>query len=217
MAKPRFLLTILLIGLILGVGRESQATIYKYVNTKGVTTFADEMHKIPEQYRAQAVIVSGEEVDENAEKEKARVAAEVRIRQEQAAPPVVKIEEPVSARLVRSGIAVGLFIVMMFVVANIHGLQEQAQVLLRVRATLVLLLVVFLGYTHARDVAGLFGKAGETVSNPFTGIQESSAERGRKAAKAYKAINRLAEQGAQNEEARRKEIEKKFDDAEQGK
>jgi hypothetical protein len=208
--------TCVLCLLILLVGRESQAVIYKYANTNGVPTFADDMQKIPEQYRSQAFIVSGVAVDENAEKEKARLAEETRIHQEKTDVPVKPVER-VSARLVRSGIAVGFFIAIMFVISNLHVLQEQAQVLLRVRTTLILLLIAFVVYTHARDVAGLFGIAAETVLNPISSVQEQSAARGRKAAESYRSMNNIVEQAAHNEEARQKEIEKKFDEAERGK
>jgi hypothetical protein len=216
MVRMRVLRTCVLCMFILLAGRESQAVIYKYVNAKGVPTFADDMQKIPEQYRSQAVIVSGVAVDENAWKENARLAEETPVRQERTDVPA-RTEERISARLVRSGIAAGLFIAIMFVISNLHVPQEQAQVLLRVRTTLVLLLIAFIGYTHAGDVVGLFGKAAETVSNPITGIQEQSAARGRKAAEAYKSMNNIVEQAAHNEEARQKEIEKKFDEAERGK
>lgn len=216
MVRMRVVRTCVLCMFILLAGRESQAVIYKYVNAKGVPTFADDMQKIPEQYRSQAVIVSGVAVDENAGKEKARLAEETRVRQERTDVPA-RTEELISARLVRSGIAAGLFIAIMFVISNLHVPQEQAQVLLRVRTSLVLLLIAFVGYTHAGDVAGLFGKAAETVLKPITGIQEQSAARGRKAAEAYKSVNNIVEQAARNEEARQKEIEKKFDEAERGK
>jgi len=215
MVRMRVLRTCVLCLFILLAGSESQAVIYKYVNANGVPTFADDMQKIPEQYRSQAVIVSGVAVDENDEKEKARLE-ETRVRQERT-DVTARTEERISARLVRSGIAAGLFIAIMFVISNLHVLQDQAQVLLRVRTTLVLLLIAFVGYTHAGDVAGLFGKAAETVLNPITGIQEQSAARGRKAAEVYKSVNNIVEQAAHNEEARQKEIEKKFDEAERGK
>ncbi len=76
---------------------------------------------------------------------------------------------------------------------------------------------MFFGITHAKDVMGLFGRVGDTIANPVAGIQEMSADQGRKAAEAYKGMNRIAEQRAQDEDARHKEIEKKFEAAEQGK
>lgn len=217
MGKLRIAAISLIAVLILVIGRESQAVIYKYENEKGVPTFADDMQKIPEQYRAQAVIVTGgNDYDAYAEQEKARLVVDERTRQEQQTAAPVKAEEPISRRLIRSGIAVGLFIALLFVAYHIDALREQAQVLSRIRTGLVVLLLVFLSVTHARDVIGLFGKVGGTVANPVAGLQEKSAERGKKAADAYKAIERIADQQAHNEEARAKEIEKKFDNAEQG-
>ena len=144
MAKTRYPLTILLFVLILAVGRESQAVIYKFVNEKGVPTFADDMQKIPEQYRAQAVIASGgNDYDAYAEQEKARLAMEERTRQEQQVAAPVKTEKPLRARLIRSGIAVGIFIALLFVVSHFDALREQAQVLFRVRTGLAVLLLVF--------------------------------------------------------------------------
>jgi hypothetical protein len=220
MGKPRFPLIILLMILILAVGRESQAVIYKYVSEQGVPTFADDMQKIPEQYRAQTVIVTGgSDFDAYAEQEKSRLAAEERTRQEQqerAAAPV-KVEKPLSSRLIRSGIAVGIFIALLFVTAHFDALREQAQLLFRVRTGLVVFLALFLAVNHGRDIMGLFGKIGDTLPNPVASLQEKSAERGKKAADAYKAMGKILEQGAQSDEARLKEIEKKFDEAERGK
>jgi hypothetical protein len=198
-------------------GRESQAVIYKYADEKGVPTFSDDMQKIPEQFRAQAVIVSGVVTDETAEQEQARLAAEALTRLEQQAAAPAKAEEPITRRLIRSGVAVGLFVALLFVAYHIDALREQAQVLSRIRTGLVVLLLVFLSVTHARDVIGLFGTVGETVANPVADLQEKSAQRGKKAAGAYKSMERALDQRAHDEAARVKEIEKKFDDAEQGK
>jgi hypothetical protein len=219
MATFRFPFTILLFVLMLAFGRESQAVIYKYVNEKGIPTFADDMQKVPEQYRTQAIIVSGgNDYDAYAEQEKARIAAEARTRQESQAVAPAKAEEPISRRLIRSGAAVCLFIALLLVASHIDALKEQAQVLSRIRTGLILLLVLFLGIMHGRDVMGLFGKFGDTVPNPVASIQEKSADRGKKAAAAYKAMNSMDKVlDQQGEEARLKEIEKKFDDAERGK
>jgi hypothetical protein len=48
-------------------------------------------------------------------------------------------------------------------------------------------------------------------------IQEKSAQRGKKAADTYKAMDRVLDQRAHDEEARAREFEKKFDEAERGK
>jgi hypothetical protein len=218
MTTVRLVPAILFFALILLASRESQAVIYRYVSEKGIPTYADDLQKVPEQYRTQAVVVSGgNDYDAYTEQEKARLAAEARIRQQHQSAAPVKAVESVSSRLIRSGVAVGLCIALLFVVSHIDALREQAHLLSRVRTALVLLLVAFLGFTHARDVMGLFGKVGETVSNPIAGIQERSAERGKKAVEAYKALDRALEQRSQDEEARLRESEKKFDVEEQGK
>ena len=215
MATNRFPLIILLIVLSLAVGRECHAVIYKYVSEKGVPTFADDMQKIPEQYRAQAVIVTGgNDFDVYAEQEKARLAAEERTRQEHQAAAPVRAEKPLNSRLIRSGIAVGIFIALLFAVSHFDALRERAQVLFRVRTGLAVLLLVFLAFNHAWDVLGLFGKVGDALPNPVASIQEKSAERGKKAAEAYKTMDKILNQQVQNEEALKKEIEKKADNAE---
>jgi hypothetical protein len=140
------------------------------VSGKGVPAFTDDLQKVPEQYRAQAVVVSGgNDYDAYAEQEKARLAAEARTRQGQEVAPA-RNESPVSGRLIRSGIAIGLFATLMFVVLHIDALREQAHLLSRVRTVLVIFLVAFLGLTHAKDVVGLFRRAGEKVSNPIASI-----------------------------------------------
>jgi hypothetical protein len=220
MAKMHVLLVGIIFTTVLFAARESQAVIYKYVDDQGIPSFTDDLQKIPEQYRAGAVIVTGgADYDAYAEQEKARLAAEARVLQEQSSQTssAVNVEEKLSARLIRSGVAVVLFAALLFVAANLHVLQVQAQVLLRVRIALALLLVAFLGYTHAGDVAGLFGNAWDTAVNPISRAQERSAKRGRKAAADYKAMNKVLEQGEQGEDAKIKEIERKIDEAEQGK
>jgi hypothetical protein len=129
----------------------------------------------------------------------------------------MRTEETVRARLIRSGVAVGLFIALLFVATHIDAIREQAHLLSRIRTVLILLLFAFLGVTHARDVMGLFGKVGGTVVNPVSRIQEKSAERGKKAAEAYKSMDKILDQRAADEEARLREIDRKFDEAEKGK
>jgi hypothetical protein len=63
----------------------------------------------------------------------------------------------------------------------------------------------------------LFGTVGDTLPNPVASMQERSAERGKKAAEAYKAMGKVLDQRAYDEEVRAREIEKKFDEAERGK
>jgi len=218
MGKSRLTSILFITALLVFIGSESQAVIYKYVNDKGIPAFADDMQKVPEQFRAQAVIVSGgNEFDAYTEQEKAKLAAEMRTRQEQLAAASVKIEEPLSKRLIRSGIAVGIFIALLLVASHIDALKEQARLLFRIRTVLVVLLLVFLGVTHARDVLGLFTKVGDALPNPMASIQEKSAERGKKAADAYKALGKALEQQAQSEESPLRDTEKKVDDAERGK
>jgi hypothetical protein len=217
MVRIRSLFAILLFTLVLLTAVDSEAVIYRFVNEKGVPTFADDLQKIPEQFRASAVMVSGAAADDAADAERARLADEARIRAEQQTAAPVQAEEPLYKRLVRSGIAIGVFVAMLFVLKNIHGLHEQAQLLFRIRGALILLLFVFLGFTHAKDIAVLFGKVGESVPSPIASIQEKSAERGKKAADAYKAIDRVLEQRVREEEARLKDMERKFDEAERGK
>lgn len=55
---------------------------------------------------------------------------------------------------------------------------------------------------------------GEKVVTPITGIRKKQAERGRKAAEAYKVMDRALQQKAEDEMER---IQKQFDEAEQGK
>lgn len=208
MTRNRMVFTVVLLVLFLAFGRESQAVIYKYVSEQGIPTFADDMQKIPEQYRAQAVIVTGgNDFDAYEEQKKARLAAEERTRQEQAVVPV-KAETPLSTRLIRSGVAVGLFIALLFVTAHFDALREQTQLLFRVRTGLVVILVLFLAVNHGRDILGLFGTVSDALPNPVARMQERSAERGKKAADAYKAMGKVIEQGAQVEAAPSKENEK---------
>lgn len=215
-AKIRFSIVLFLFILFLVTGRESHAVIYKYTNDKDVPVYADDMQKIPEQYRAQAVIVSGVAVDEQADAERARKEAEELARQEQDVLQE-QADELFGTRLVRSGIAVGLFAVILFVTANLDVLKTHAQVLFRIRTALVVLLVASLGFIHARDLKDLFTMAGGPVSSPVADIRERSAQRGRKAAEAFKSMDQVLEQKTAEEEERLRQIDRKFEEAERGK
>lgn len=218
MIRLRVFLTIVLFFLIAVSSRESQAVIYKHVNEKGTPVFFDDLQKVPEQLRSQVVVVSGgNDYDAYAEQEKARLAAEARVQETfQANTAPVKTEEPVSARLIRSGIAAGLFIALLFVVTHIDAIREQAHLLSRIRIVLALFLFAFVGFTHSRDVLSLFGTVGKTVVTPVAGIQERSAARGKKAAEAYKAMDKIMDQRTRDEEARLREINRRFEEAEKG-
>lgn len=204
MMRLRVFLALALFVLIIVASRESQAVIYKYVNEKGTPVFFDDLQRVPEQLRSQVVVVSGgNDYDAYAEQEKMRVAADERSQQEAraAAAAPMKVEEPASARLIRSGIAVMLFIALLFVVTHIDAIREQAHLLSRIRIALAVLLFAFVGFTHSRDVLGLFGAVGKTVVNPVAGIKEKSAARGKKAADAYKSMDKIMDQLTQFEEA----------------
>lgn len=171
--------------------------MYRYVDDRGEAFFADDLQKVPEKYRAAAAIVSTEEVDERAEAaaqaERVQAAAKaVEVRQEQA----VALQRAAKAQRMHvawSAAAVASVVIILIALAKIDVLKRHEKAVNAVRTALVLLLIAFLAYAHARDVLRLFGTVGETIAS----VEEKQAARGRKAAQFYKSLEQMMDQAAQ--------------------
>ncbi|MDH4162067.1 MAG: ion transporter [Nitrospirota bacterium] len=203
---PPGLLITVLVALFCCADVMAAAYKYCYVDAKGEAHFADKPELVPEPYRAAAVIVSVEEIDEKAqaaaEEERSRAAAAV-VRTEAAGtvaeaprPSLDQLPDAGTARpfqvmsLVWSGAAVLSVFVIMTVLGWIDVLRERENILNGIRTGLFVLLAVYLVFAHGRDVIGLFSKVGSSISK----IEQQSAERGKKAAQFYKTLENLAEQ-----------------------
>jgi hypothetical protein len=200
------------LGIVIAAG-ESFAVIYKIVSEKGEPVYVDDLAKVPEKDRDKAVIVSGQnehELSDDADRSRALAARQAGAERALEQAPAL---EPFTHRLVRSGIAALAVVAVFFVVANIDALKEQVKLVRNIRIGLIAALVVFIGFTHGRDVVGLLGQAGGKVAEPIAEIQEKQAERGTRAAASLKAM----EQRVQNSQDDMDRLQKQFEDAEQGK
>ncbi len=185
---------------------------YRYANDKGEVLFADDLNAVPEKYRDQAMIVRTEEVNEQAqqaaEQERQQAAAQVQaaaeerqvqeVRQVQQAVAQVEAKKEQRLHIAWTGAALLLYVAMLIAMAKIEALREHERIVERVRTTLSVLLFAFLVAAYGKDLIRLFGAAGDTVA----GMQQKSAERGKKAAQFYKEMEQMMEQAqaVQNEQ-----------------
>lgn len=176
--------------------RNSDAAYYKYIDKDGVVCFADNLQVIPEQYRAQAVIVETEAKDDEIKTagpaaRKTEIAPTAGINQEMKGP------RPLSTRLMISGaIGLGAFL-LFFVVSSQSELKENKKVLALVRASLLAVVSLYLVFAHAMDVMTMFGMAGHVVAE----AQHKSEEKGKKAAQAVKALDAMFEDAQKAQKA----------------
>ena len=215
MRASRNVLLLLLFFVVVGIAVDAQAVIYKYTDEKGSPAYADSMEKVPERERGKAVIVTGQMEQELADDaERARALAAREAEQQRIEALHQQEQERFTGRLIRGGVAAALAVALIVVLSHIDALREQAELLRRIRLILVLVLFVFLGVTFAGDVVGLFRSVGREIADPVAGMQDQQAEKGKKAAEPYKALDQALQEKAQQEAER---IQKQFDEAEKGK
>lgn len=196
------------------VAGDSQAVIYKYLDEKGDPVYVDDLTKVPEPVRDRVVLITGKEEQEltdDAERARAIAARQAALDLQTASQNEA---DTFLRRLVRSGVAVAVVVVVLFVMMNFDALTEREAVVRKVRIALIAGLVLFLGFTHAPDVAGLFRTATHAVPSPLTEIKEKQAEKGKKAAESYKNVDQVMQEKVQSEVDR---IQRQIDAAEGGK
>ena len=213
MRAVKWSLVVLVFFGVLALAGDSEAVIYKYLDAKGDPVYVDDLGKVPEPVRDKAVIVTGkdeQELTDDAERARAIAARQAAMEQQATAHPG---GDSFLKRLLRSGIALGLVVAALFVMMHLDALREQADVVRKVRIALIAALVLFLGVTHAPDVMGLFRTVKDAAPTPVADIQERQAEKGRKAAEAYKNLDQAMQERVQSEADR---IQKQVDEAERG-
>ena len=167
----------------------SNAALYKYIDKDGIISFADDLQVIPEQYRAKAVIIDGEE--------KIVMPAKPVVSKAEAAPSASPVAEPesgdsrqLSIRLMISG-AVTLGVLLLFIViSKMPGLRENKKIIFMVRGSLIAVVSLYLVYAHVKDVTAVAGMTGQVIED----IQNKSAEKGKRAGQAIKTLNAISEE-----------------------
>ncbi len=169
------------------------AAIYKYIDKNGMVTFADDLQSIPEQYRKNAVIVSGEAETEKKPMQQTPPQSRQETRLEHAAPSVEreqttvdKIKESFFTNRAMISVMVVVSALFAFVILGIVD-ADHKKIIQIVRVVIVWGVSVYLIYAHAGDVVRLFRGAGNSIED---GRLKSEAK-GKKAAKALKEMNEL--------------------------
>jgi len=194
------LLLMLLLTCMLGCffAQSSLAAIYKYVDKDGLVNFADDLQSVPEAYRATAKIVSGEapEIPRSTEPRQAQTSAP-------AATPAVEHAkgQPTAAAPETGSFGKRAFISAVVLVSAVFAFiilgildTDHKKALSVVRVTILWGVSIYLLYAHAGDVTQLFMATGSKIEE----AQKNAEEKGKKAAKAVKALNTLVEQAGQS-------------------
>lgn len=192
---PAVLLFVLLLCLFGTM--DAAAAIYKYVDKDGLVTFADDIQAVPPEFRARAVIVSGEQREEDVRPQQPQSLPkeETILKTGEPTPVQLRLNEGVETRGKRSfssGALISAIIlvsaVFLFVILGIID-ADHKKIIQIARVVIIWLVSVFLLYSHAGDVVYFFRSIGSNVE----GARRESGEKGKKAAEAMKALNTVVE------------------------
>ncbi len=193
--KIRLLLVIVL-AMVLSATSNSFAAIYKYIDKNGIICFADDLQSIPEQCRATAKIVSGEQEEERKpalQKQPETQAEAMPGNASSSDRGKVSIEGTVkslySSRLLISVVVV-VSALFAFVILGILDADHKKAIRI-VRAVILWGMSVYLIVAHAGDVVHMF----RTLEGKVDTVHRESEEKGKKAAKAIKEMNAFMEHG----------------------
>lgn len=175
------------------IPKNSYCAIYKYLDANGTPCFADNLQVIPEQYRSKVEIVADHVVEKEQTTVKNLVAAEEMI--------ALPVQEPsrsrivpasFSGRLLLSIVIIVCAVVIYFVLVKVvpqrwTDKKERNSMLAASRFAIFCIAVVSIGLLHASDAMTILGIVGDKVQS----VQQSSAEKGKKAADSMKQIDRI--------------------------
>ncbi len=227
MKRTGVILVVFVVVLGLFAVRAGLAATYKYTDKDGNIGLADDLQAIPKQYRASAVLISGGAKEGDAVPQTPTAPAGP-MTSAHPAPPQTSFSAPVQTPMptsqteqqpllflgipfsIRLAISIGVVIAAIFVsvflgkISAMHGHDRAIHIL---RVSLSWLIVVYLVAAHAKDVMILVKMAGSHVQS----VSAESAQRGEKAAKAIKALDKAIE----GTELQVQEAEKAVKEAEQ--
>lgn len=208
---------------------DALAASYRFTDKEGNVGIADDLASVPEPYRATAVLIGADDLEEKqttgavapskvptaatapagAPTVFTPPAAPVLItapgpaNPASSAPPGDTPREPFSRRgAISLGVIFGVLLIIV-ILGQVSALRVRHSAFNAVRMSLLTLLVAYLAYAHFGDVAALFSMAGSKVQ----AVSDKAAKRGEKAGQAIKAMESLTEQVDQavkeSEEARK--------------
>ena len=178
---------------------DCHATIYKFVDKDGIINFADDLQSVPVQYRAQAIIVSGEAKEPEVKRPGNAVAPKTQTEVQERAAPAPDVPETKTVtktdgkgtfgkRAIFSSIVL-VSALFAFVILGIVDADHKKSIKI-VRIVILWGVSVFLLYSHAMDVVDFFRSAVKSV----TDARQMSEDKGKQAVKVIKELNTLAEQ-----------------------
>jgi len=190
MKMKKRLILVFVLAMVLTATSNSFAAIYKYIDKNGIICFADDLQSIPEQCRATAKIVSGEQEEEKKPALQKRPEAQVEAMPGNASSSdrgKVSIEgyvESLFSGRVLISVVVVVSALFAFVILGIIDTDHKKAIKI-VRMVILWGMSVYLILAHAGDAVDMF----RTLEGKVDSVQRESEEKGKKAAKSMKEIN----------------------------
>jgi hypothetical protein len=189
-----FLLSLCCVFVFLSA-QHGYGAIYKYVDKDGVISFANDLQSIPEQYRVNAKVVSdASDQENNPLMENGQTRGQTG---KHADVSGMTHDNAVDSRHENSFLKNRMFLTAFVIVSAgfafiILGILEtdQKKTVAITRVVLVWAVALYLLIAHAGDAVRMFRTVGGTIDE----VKHQSAERGKKAAKAAKALRTFVDQ-----------------------
>jgi Domain of unknown function (DUF4124) len=189
-----FLLSLCCVFVFL-LAQHGYGAIYKYVDKDGVISFANDLQSIPEQYRVNAKVVSDASDQENSPlMENGQTRGQTGKHEDVSG---MTHDNAVDSRLENSFFKNRMLLTALVIVSAgfafiIMGILEtdHKKTVAITRVALVWAVALYLLIAHAGDAVRMFRTVGGTIDE----VKHQSAERGKKAAKAAKALRTFVDQ-----------------------
>jgi len=189
------LMLVFILAIVLSATSNSFAAIYKYIDKNGIICFADDLQSIPEQCRATAQIVSGEQEPERKPliQKQSLVQAEATPTNEAPSSDRDKVSiEGYAKRFFSGRVLISVVVVVSalfsFVILGILDADHKKAIKIA-RVVILWGMSVYLLVAHAGDFVNLF----RILEGKVDTVQRESGEKGKKAAKAMKEINAIVQ------------------------
>ena len=184
------LMLVFILAMVLSSTSNSFAAIYKYIDKNGIICFADDLQSIPEQCRAKAKIVSGEQEEErkpaiqNRPEAKAEAMPGKTSSLDRGKVSIEDYAKNLFSGRVLISVVVVVSALFAFVILGVIDADHKKAIKI-VRMVILWGMSVYLILAHAGDVEDIFKTLGGKVDT----VQRESEDKGKKAAKSMKEIN----------------------------
>jgi hypothetical protein len=176
--------------------QHSYAAIYKYLDRDGLVSITNNLQSIPAQYRASAKVVS-DDTDQESHQSIQNPQTPGQSNGNHAQVPVIAHDKVVDTRDESSFFSNRLLLTTIIVVSAgfafvILGIlkTDHKKAITVARISMLWAVALYILIAHAGDAVRMI----RTVSGTFDDVKHQSEEKGKNAAKAVKAMNKLVEQ-----------------------